>query len=354
MGYRFSSEARAAKSSSASASSTRRFWSAESSDLRVTFSVARTVRSATSARICWMARRVSASMSRRVCSIISSRLARAPARVSFSAASAVRRARATMSSAWPRASESRSRYSRSSSSASRLTLAAWSIDSSIAFWRLSSASAMRGNATFQRMMSVRPKMISVQIITPTTGLTSWLPPAAIGRFIVLEEEGDQARHEAVEEACLGEGEAEPLDRGDLVAHLRLTGDGLDDLAEDDADADAGAHGAQAAAHAEGDRPAGLLAVFSGGEDEAEDHGRSVHEGDSLVGLGDRAAEVDRGQSGEDERLKSGHQADLEEVEDQAKREQEHADAGDAEEHREAAGHEQDDQVAGEHVGEQSD
>src|SRR3954470_17787520 len=130
---------------------------------------------------------------------------------------------------------------------------------------------MRGNATFQRMMSVRPKMISVQIITPTTGLTSWLPPAAIGRFIVLEEEGDQARHQAVEEARLGEGEAEPLDRGDLVAHLRLAGDGLDDLAEDDADANAGTHGTEAAADAQGDRLASIGAVLSSGEDETQDH-----------------------------------------------------------------------------------
>src|SRR6185437_3139193 len=196
-----SSPEREAKSSSDRASSTRRFWSSSVSDLRATFSVASTVRSATSARISWIARRVSASMSRRVCSIISSRLARASASVSCSAVSAVRRARETISSAWPRASASRSRYSRSSSSASSRTLAAWSIDSSIAFWRLSSASAMRGNATFQRMMSVRPKMISVQIITPTTGLTSWLPPSASAArrsCIVLEEEGDQARHQAVE------------------------------------------------------------------------------------------------------------------------------------------------------------
>ena len=44
----FPSPARAEKSTSASASSTSRFWSASSSDLRVTFSVASTVRSATS------------------------------------------------------------------------------------------------------------------------------------------------------------------------------------------------------------------------------------------------------------------------------------------------------------------
>src|ERR1041385_6817490 len=109
-----------------------------------------------------------------------------------------------------------------------------------------------------------PKTSSVQIISPTLGVIRKLPPldsAAKGAVIGLEEEGDQARHQAVEEAGLGEREAEPLDRGDLVAHLRLAGDGLDDLAEDDADADAGAHGAQAAADAEGDRPARLLAAL---------------------------------------------------------------------------------------------
>ena len=49
----------AAKSSSATASSTSRRWSSAVSVLRVTFSVARIVRSATSARISWIARRVS-------------------------------------------------------------------------------------------------------------------------------------------------------------------------------------------------------------------------------------------------------------------------------------------------------
>src|SRR5688572_27133864 len=48
----------------------------------------------------------------------------------------------------------------------------------------------------------------------------------------------------------------------------------------------------------------------------------------LVMLGDGAAEVDRGQGGEDERLQRGDQADLE--------------------------HEEDDQVAGEDVGEETD
>ena len=84
----------------------------------------------------------------------------------------MRRARATISSAWPRASDSRSRYSASSASASRLVRSAESIESSIIFWRLSRASAMRGNATFQRTIMVKPKTTSVQIINPQTGSTS--------------------------------------------------------------------------------------------------------------------------------------------------------------------------------------
>src|SRR5215218_4815789 len=119
-----------------------------------------------------------------------------------------------------------------------------------------------------------PNRNSVQTISPTLGLTRKLPPLSssawakmtVERVIGLEEEGDQARHEPVEEARLGEREAEPLDAGDLVAHLRLTRDRLDDLAEDDA----GAHGAQAAAHAERDRLARVRAVVDGREDEGEE------------------------------------------------------------------------------------
>src|SRR5215210_996414 len=73
----------------------------------------------------------------------------------------------------------------------------------------------------------------------------------------------------------------------------------------------------------------------------------------LVAFGDRAAEVDRAEGCEDERLQGRHQAQLEEVEDHAGRESEDAQDLEAEQHREPAGHEQDDQVAGEDVGEQS-
>src|SRR3954453_11189202 len=282
-------------------------------------------------------------MSRRVCSIISSRLVRASASVSFSAASAVRRARATISSAWPRGAVSRARYSASSSSASRRVLSAASIESSIILWRLSSASAMRGNATFQRKKSVSPNTTSVQIISPTSGVTRKLPPessAAIsGLIALLQEEGDQARDQAVEEARLGKGEAEPLDRRDLVAHLGLAGDRLNHLAEDDADADGGAQSAETTADAESDRAACSLAVFLGGEDEAQDHAQGVHLGGLLlVGLGDRAAEVDGRQGGEDERLQGGDEAHLEEVDGPAQREEEDADRRRPEQDRQAAGH----------------
>ena len=69
----FSAPESVEKSTSLSASSTSRFWSSAVSDLRVTFSVASTVRSATSWRIWSSERRVSASMSRLAASTSSSR-----------------------------------------------------------------------------------------------------------------------------------------------------------------------------------------------------------------------------------------------------------------------------------------
>src|SRR3954451_18587005 len=219
-----------------------------------------TVRSATSLRISWIARRVSASMSRRVCSSISSRAAFEGSFGSRSWPSAAFFARATISSACARASVSRSRYSDSSCSASVLVRSAVSIESSIARWRLSRASAIRGNARRLSSTMAATNTTSVQTIRPMPGLTRKLPPlsdfSAAGTVTVamveiirvgLEEEGQEAGHEAVEHARLGEREAQPLDRGDLVAHLRLTGDRLDHLPEDVADADAGARGTQAAA-----------------------------------------------------------------------------------------------------------
>src|ERR687888_176890 len=73
----------------------------------------------------------------------------------------------------------------------------------------------------------------------------------------------------------------------------------------------------------------------------------------LVMLGDRAAEVDGSQGGEDERLQGRDQADLEEEQDHAQRERDPAQHLEPEQHGEAAGHEQDDQVTGEDVGEKT-
>src|SRR5207248_646323 len=98
---------RAEKSNSSSASSIRRLWSSPVSVFRATFSVARTVRSATSLRIWSIARLVSLSISRRVRFISSSRVFAASSLASSSRRSPARRARVTMSSACSRASRSR-------------------------------------------------------------------------------------------------------------------------------------------------------------------------------------------------------------------------------------------------------
>src|SRR5215210_5847864 len=61
----------------------------------------------------------------------------------------------------------------------------------------------------------------------------------------------------------------------------------------------------------------------------------------LVLLGDGAAEVDRGERGEDEGLQGRDQADLEEEEDDARGEGDHAESHDPQQHDEGTGHEQD-------------
>ena len=100
----------------------RRRWSSGVSDLRVTFSVAITVRLATSLRISSSARRVSASMSRRVAAISSSRcLFRGRLRLVGERVGGLARADGDVLGL-SRASRSRARYSSSSSSASRLRL----------------------------------------------------------------------------------------------------------------------------------------------------------------------------------------------------------------------------------------
>src|SRR3954447_25177685 len=78
----------------------------------------------------------------------------------------------------------------------------------------------------------------------------------------------------------------------------------------------------------------------------------------LVLGGHGAAEVDRGQGGEDEGLERGDQADLEQEEGDGHRardetEDDRADEGEVEEDDEAAAHEEDQQVPGQDVGEES-
>ena len=166
------------KSTSLSASSTRRRWSSAVSDLRVTFSVASTVRSATSRRICSSERRVSASMSRFAAATSSSRFSLPEAVASASAVSAALRARAMISSACSRASASRPRYSSSSSSDSLRCRSAASIDSAIVFARLSSAAWIFGKASLLSTHMVKRKSTSVQIIRPRPGETRKLPPSS--------------------------------------------------------------------------------------------------------------------------------------------------------------------------------
>src|SRR4051794_39854108 len=95
----------------------------------------------------------------------------------------------------------------------------------------------------------------------------------------LEEEGDQAEDERVEGHGLGQGEAEPADALELVFHLRLASDRLDLLAEDEADADAGADRAKAGTDAQCDR---LACGFDAFVPDGGDYGGQIHEKRSVA------------------------------------------------------------------------
>src|ERR671929_202120 len=86
-----------------------------------------------------------------------------------------------------------------------------------------------------------------------------------------EEVGEEGAEQAVEDARLGEREAEPLDALELAAELGLARDGLDHRAEDVPDADAGAERAEADAEGEADRLAGLRHVPGGGGENGCEH-----------------------------------------------------------------------------------
>src|SRR3954469_1438715 len=268
------------KSTSARASSISRFWSSPVSDLRVTFSVVSTVRSATSLRMRSSERRVSASMSRRAAASSSSRFSRPSSAAWALVVSAALRARATMSSACSRASRRRPRYSSRIWSASLRVFSACSIESRMALARLSSASWIRGKATLLSTYIVIPKTSSVQIIRPRFGETRKLPPEATMWATGphgLEEEGDQAEDERVERDGLGQSESEPANRLEVVLHLRLAGDRLHLLSEDEADTDAGSDRAEPCTDAKGYCLAGICDAGVG--DPARrlrDRGQEVH------------------------------------------------------------------------------
>ena len=122
-----------------------------------------------------------------------------------------------------------------------------------------------GNTYLRSMKKTIPNTTSTQIISPTLGVIRNEPDDAIGMCAAadisdLEQEGcDEPADEAVEEAGLGQGEAEPLVALDVLAQLRLTGLGRDRRAEHGTDARTRAGRATAGANAEGDRLAGLLA-----------------------------------------------------------------------------------------------
>ena len=167
---------RAEKSTSASASSTSRCWSSASSDLRVTFSVASTVRSATSLRIRSSERRVSASMSRRAAATSSSRFS-----LAVLGGLGLRRLRRLAGAGDDVLGLLAGLLEPLAVLVEQLVgllgacARAASIDSAIALARLSSASRIRGKATLLSTHIVNPNTSSVQIISPRPGETRKLP-----------------------------------------------------------------------------------------------------------------------------------------------------------------------------------
>src|SRR3954451_10777794 len=226
-------------------------------------------------------------MSRRAAASSSSRLSRPCSAASAVVVSAVLRARAMISSACSRASLRRARYSSRIFFASSRVFSASSMESRIALARLSRASWIRGKATLLSTYIVIPKTSSVQIIRPRFGETRKLPPeppAASGMAMCvtgstggLEEERDQSEDERVEGDGLRQSESEPADRLEVVLHLRLAGDRLDLLTEDEADPDAGSDRAEPCTDAKGDCLAGICDAGVG--DPARrlrDRGQEVH------------------------------------------------------------------------------
>src|SRR3954447_11113088 len=158
----------AEKSSSRIDSSIRRRWSASVSDFPVTFVAAIRVRSATSARICSSARRVSASTWRWVSSIRRCRSASASSRTRSRVESATRRASARISSESCRACPTSARCSSSSRRASSRAWSASSIDARIRSRRWSIIAWIGPKANRFSTKNVIANAMIVQIIRPGT------------------------------------------------------------------------------------------------------------------------------------------------------------------------------------------
>src|SRR4051794_8436042 len=120
---------------------------------------------------------------------------------------------------------SRSRcVSSRSSRASCRALSASSRASRIRSRRWSMIPWMRPNARRRSRKKVIANAITVQTMRP--GTTEMRP--AKGAAVEQDQDvGEQPADQAVEDAGLGEREAEPLDAGELAAELGLAGDGLD-------------------------------------------------------------------------------------------------------------------------------
>src|ERR1700742_1935414 len=94
-----------------------------------------------------------------------------------------------------------------------------------------------------------PNSSSVHTISPTLGVMRNEPPEAAVTGAGIATSAPRrggARPRPRRTGPPPRSDAEPLDLGDLVTHLRLAGHRLDDLAEDDPDADAGTDGTQSA------------------------------------------------------------------------------------------------------------
>src|SRR5712691_6809775 len=129
-----------------------------------------------------------------------------------------------------------------------------------------------------------------------------------------EHVGEDRAQQAVEDDGLREREPEPLDSLQLPGELWLPRDGLDHGAEDVADADAGAQGAEPDSERQSDRLSGLGHVAGGGEDEH----RMEHVSLLVFGL-DRRADVEgrrRDQHDDPEYVGPEDEDQAEECEDQ--------------------------------------